>query len=285
MNGWEEFLEYHFEMKELNLNKKLEILTHTIFEEKNIDKAFKLFEEIRKLKLGNKDKEILYNFCINMAERCVMEGMFNEAIRFWKIAYYLSIDGSQKIRILDELGFCYSQLNKYRLARRFYKKIVKITKEISLDFINALYQIGNTFSYERKFKKALNYYSQVEKLINKISNKEEKNTWYHKVLLDIFVCHYQLRNFDKAKDIHKKINVDLLPNDLKEDYYGTYGHMEYKRKRYREAKEWYKKALQVWQKFNIKLPEEKLRQIDEKQKEYWQYWLQECEKKLQGMAD
>lgn len=263
------------------------MLLEATFERRDITTARDLYKkfkkEIKKEKLRKEDR---YKFSMELAERFVMEGMFKHAIKMWGKAYFNAPSKMEKLRVLNETAFCYMQLNRYLLALLCYKKILRLSKRYKIKeyYIKALYGLGEVHSQKRKFKKALKYYNQVISVLNEIPDTKIRESRYHRTLLDIFVCYYQLGDYTAALDIYNKINPRYLEPLSRDNYYGFRGHMEYKLKNYEEAFKWYKKAFQACNEIAINLKDEKLKQINEKQKEYWQYWLKECEEKLKETA-
>jgi tetratricopeptide (TPR) repeat protein len=264
----------------IGLKKKFDSLMKIIFEGGDLKEGYKILGELKKINRKEVSKKEIYDFCVDLAERCVMDGMFKEAIKCWKIIYRITSCREEKIRALDELGFCYSQIDKDTLSKKCYRKILKLANKEDEYFIEALYQIGEFYSFKSKFKKAASYYWEVIHSLSSTALKGIKfNLIYQKALLGLFICHYKIKKYKEALNFFDEcLKCNPKDNVYRDRIYGSRGHMHYEREEYKEAIKWYKKAIEACE--QLETPTEKIKQINEKQKEYWEWWLKECEKRL-----
>ncbi len=264
----------------MDLKEKLEYVKNVIFERGDPKIAYRILNDLKKLDRGKVDEKILYDFCIKLGEMCIEKGIFDSALKIWSIVYKLSQEKKEKIRALDEMGFCSLQLNEIRKAISYYKRIIKLSKPDNEHYINALYGIGEAFSYQNKYNRAVFYFEKILKILDSEYAKED---WLRRIYLrthiSLFVCFFKLKKDDKAIQVFDK-TIDLLraDKDLLMDIYCFRGHMHYEKGEYWEAKKWYKKSLQICN--LLEAPTEEMKNLKDKEEEYLRNQIEECEKKI-----
>ncbi len=250
-----------------------------MFDKKDIDGARKLYKEFRKeLNKQSLKKEEKYEILTQLAQRTTIEGMFKEAIKIWGKAYLLAPSAIEKIKILSEMTFCYTQLDKYFLAILCNWKILWLSKYHKMKeyYLKALYGFGEIYSFKGNFTKAIFFY---KKILNLLSlEKEWEKEIYQKTLVSLFVCYHKQKKYSEAIQIFNLTQKLKLDEHLLMNLYLFRGHMHYDKHEYLDAKNWYQKALEVWK--TLVPPTEKLKQMHETDRINIERWITECEEKL-----
>lgn len=264
----------------VDLREKLEYVRNNIFEKGDIKKAYKILDDLKRMPQAKIDKKILYDFCVELGEMCVEKGIFDSALKIWGMVYKLSQEKKNRVRALDEMGFCSLQLNKIKDAVNYYKRIIKISTPEEEHYINALYGIGEAFSFQNKYEKAIFYFEKVKEILGSEQIKENgARRLYLRTQISLFKCLFKLRKYDQAVRVFNE-TMELLKadKDLLMDIYYFRGDMHFQKEEYLEAKNWYKKALEIC--MFLKFPKEEMKQLKELEEKYIKNQIEECEKKI-----
>ena len=133
---------------------------------------------------------------------------------------------------LDTLGTAYASINDHINAEFYFKKALGINNELSVIHNN----LGNTYRHLGKNKESILH---LEKAINLDPNIAE-------IYNNLAITYFEEKNYEKAlKTLEKINNTELLDHNNLVNLYTSYGHIFSKMYKYTEAKQYYKKALDL----------------------------------------
>ena len=208
-----------------------------IFADKWHDLADKSFNKAEKFK-----KQYKYKEAARMYEKSAEAEEKSDNPR----KNYLSVE-------LTQLGYMYYKLGKHKEALDYYKKALKINKNLNYkDGIAVqINYIGDVYNFQGQYDKAVEYYRKALAINEELGKKGRIAVQLH----NIGMVYYSWGHNDKAIEYYRKalvINEELDKKDLEADLLSDMGLVYNSQEQFDKALDHYRRALTINRKLGKK---------------------------------
>ncbi|WP_191621697.1 tetratricopeptide repeat protein [Clostridium perfringens] len=204
------------------------------YNDRNFEKAIKIYEEALELEDREEKKAKIYNN-IGDLYYCIEEDQ--KAINLYEKALNLDCTDELKSEIYNNMGILYYNKNKYEKAKKLYEEALKCEckDELRADVYN---NIGNVYYYKSLYKEAIKSY---EEALNLECTDEFKVEIYN----NLGNSYYNNREYEEAiKEYENALNLGCT-GELRAKIYNRIGNSYFYIRKYEESIREYKEALSL----------------------------------------